>query len=87
MRKSTKIRNKKRMSPFTLAFQHCTRSTSYCTMKEKSNKRHKYPEGRNKIVMSNIPELGRSPGEEIGYPLQCSWVSLVAQLVKNPPAM
>ena len=31
--------------------------------------------------------LGRSPGEGIGYPLQYSWVSLVAQLVKNPPAM
>ena len=26
-------------------------------------------------------------GEGIGYPLQCSWVSLVAQLVKNLPAM
>ena len=23
----------------------------------------------------------------MGYPLQCSWASLVAQLVKNPPAM
>ena len=34
-----------------------------------------------------IPGLGRSPGEEIGYPLQCSWASLVAHLVKNPPAM
>ena len=30
---------------------------------------------------------GRSAGEGIGYPLQYSWVSLVAQLVKNPPAM
>ena len=30
-----------------------------------------------------IPELGRSTGEEIGYPLQCSWASCVAQLVKN----
>ena len=29
----------------------------------------------------------RSPGEGIGCPLQCSWASLVAQLVKNPPAM
>ena len=35
----------------------------------------------------SIPELGRSPGEGIGYPLQCSWASLVAQLLKNPPAM
>ena len=34
-----------------------------------------------------IPELGRSPGEGIGYPLQDSWASLVAQLVKNQPAM
>ena len=33
------------------------------------------------------PGLGRSPGEWIGYPLQCSWASLVAQLVKNLPAM
>ena len=34
-----------------------------------------------------IPGSRRSPGKGIGYPLQCSWVSLVAQLVKNPPAM
>ena len=34
-----------------------------------------------------IPGSGRSPGEEIGYPLQDSWASLGAQLVKNPPAM
>ena len=33
-----------------------------------------------------IPRLGRSSGEGIGYPLQYSWVSLVAQLVKNLPA-
>ena len=35
----------------------------------------------------SIPESGRSAGEGIGYPLQYSWVSLVAQLVKNPSAM
>ena len=35
----------------------------------------------------SIPGLGRSPGEGTGYPLQYSWASLVAQLVKNPPAM
>ena len=34
-----------------------------------------------------IPGLGRSAGEGIGYPLQYSWASLVAQLVKNMPAM
>ena len=36
---------------------------------------------------SSIPGSGRSPGEGIGYLLQYSWASLVAQLVKNPPAM
>ena len=35
----------------------------------------------------SIPELGRSPGEGIDYPLQYSWVSLVAQMVKNLPVM
>ena len=34
-----------------------------------------------------IPGLGRSPGEGTGYLLQYSWASLVAQLVKNLPAM
>ena len=34
-----------------------------------------------------IPELGSFPGEGIGYPLQYSWASLVAQMVKNLPAM
>ena len=33
----------------------------------------------------SIPRLGRSPGERIGYPLQYSWASLVAQAVKNSP--
>ena len=34
-----------------------------------------------------IPGSGRSAGEGIDYPLQYSWASLVAQLVKNPSAM
>ena len=36
---------------------------------------------------SLIPGSGRSTGEGIGYPFCFSWVSLVAQLVKNLPAM
>ena len=36
---------------------------------------------------SLIHGSGRSPGEGIDYPLQYSWVSLVAQTVKNLPAM
>ena len=36
---------------------------------------------------SSIPQLGRSPGEGVDYPFQCSWASLVVQAGKNPPAM
>ena len=36
---------------------------------------------------SSIPGLGRLAGKGIGYPLQYSWASLVAQLVKNPPVV
>ena len=35
----------------------------------------------------SIPGLGSSPGEGIDYALQYSWASLVAQTVKNLPAM
>ena len=34
-----------------------------------------------------IPRWGRSTGEGIGYLFQYSWASVVAQLVKNLPAM
>ena len=36
---------------------------------------------------SSVPGLGKSTGGGIDYPLQYSWASLVAQLVKNLPAM
>ena len=36
---------------------------------------------------SSIPGSGRYPGKGIGYPLQYFWVFLVAQTVKNLPAM
>ena len=34
-----------------------------------------------------IPGSERTAGDGIGYPLQYSWASLVAQPAKNPPAM
>ena len=37
--------------------------------------------------LGSIPGSGSSPGEGMGYPLQYSWASLLAQLVKNLPAM
>ena len=45
---------------------------------------------KNPLAMQETPSIpgsGRSPGEGIGYPFQYSWASLVAQMVKNPPAM
>ena len=44
-------------------------------------------EGMEERKMSHSSGWGRSPGEEMGYPLQYSWASLVAQMVKNLPAM
>ena len=37
--------------------------------------------------LGSIPGSRRSAGEGIGSPLQYSWASFVAQLVKNPLAM
>ena len=42
---------------------------------------------RNAGDPSLIPGSGRSTREGTDYPLQYSWASLAAQLVKNPPAM
>ena len=41
----------------------------------------------NIVFMTKLPGSGRSTGEGRGYPLQYSWASLVAQLVKNVPAV
>ena len=52
---------------------------------------HGFPVGKESSCTegdsSLIPGSGRSTGEEISNPLQYYWASLVAQLVKNPPAM
>ena len=37
--------------------------------------------------LGSIPGFEKSTGEGIGYPLQYSWASLVAQMVKNLPAV
>ena len=47
--------------------------------------------GKESTCNAGVPGLisgsGRFAGEGIGYPLQYSRASLIAQLVKNPPAM
>ena len=45
---------------------------------------------KDKLTFKNLLFFAchqRSAGEVIGYPLQYSWASLVALLVKNPPTM
>ena len=41
----------------------------------------------NAVDPSSVTRSGKYAEEGTGYPLQYSWASLVAQLVKNPPAM
>ena len=43
--------------------------------------------GKESTYNAGDSKSGRSTGEGIGYLLQCSWASLVAQRVKNLPAM
>ena len=43
--------------------------------------------GKDTRDVGLIPGSGRSFGKGNGNPLQCSWASLVPQMVKNPPAM
>ena len=47
--------------------------------------------GKESACIAGDPDLtpvsGSSTGKGIGYPLQYSWASQVAQLVKSPPAM
>ena len=49
------------------------------------------PGGKESACNAGDPSLilgsGRSAGEGIDYPLQYTWASLVAQLIKNPPVM
>ena len=37
--------------------------------------------------MGPFPGSGSSPGEGVGYPLQCFGTSLVTEMVRNPPAV
>ena len=46
-----------------------------------------FSEFKSTFFLLGDTNLQGSTGEGIGYPLQYSWASLVAQLVKNPPAM
>ena len=41
----------------------------------------------NAVDSTSIPGLERYTGEGKGYPLQCSWAFMVAQIVRKLPAM
>ena len=67
--------------PIAVSFQCMTKSTT-----NKKRRKKKKESASNAGDPGSISGLGRFAGEGIGYPLQYSWASLVAQLVKNPPA-
>ena len=64
-------------------------STSLIPGKHKSKPTNTYHLTFNIYLQETLVGfLGQEdPGEGIGYLLQYSWASLMAQLVKNPPAM
>ena len=73
------------LTPFTKINSHCIEELNY--EKGYSDSSVGKESTCNIGDTGSISELGRSPGEGIGYPIQLSWASLVAQLVKNLPAM
>ena len=62
---------------------NCTHLPCYCFLHSSAGKESTCSAGDHGL----IPGSGRSAGEGIDYPLQCSWASLVAKLVNNPSAM
>ena len=44
-------------------------------------------DGKESACNAGDLDLISGSGEGNGYPLQCSWASLVTQMVKNPPAI
>ena len=78
------------MGTETSGLQHCERR-DFCCFKTQCRGFPGSSAGKESACSAgdpgSIPGSGRSAEEEIGYPLQYSWASLAAQLVKNPPAM
>ena len=62
-------------------------SVSYSKLYGKYSEKEYKESACNAGDFGSIPGSGRYAGEGIGYPLPYFWASLVAQLVKNPPAM
>ena len=67
----------------TVLFVNYTNSVDISFPSSSAGKESTYNAGD----LGSTPGLGRSAAKEIGYPLKYSWASLVAQLVKNLPAM
>ena len=65
----------------------CIFSPIKCAHSTLNSKKKKKESTCNAGDPGSIPGSGRSTGEEIVYSLQYSWASLLAQLVKNLPAM
>ena len=85
MNKENKIGYRKQLSSFL------TNIDTRLSWLQKPNKYFPYMLGKESTFNGGdpglIPGSGRSTGEGRDYPLQYSWASLVAQLVRNLPAM
>ena len=85
MNKENKIGYRKQLSSFL------TNIDTRLSWLQKPNKYFPYMLGKESTFSGGdpglIPGSGRSTGEGRDYPLQYSWASLVAQLVRNLPAM
>ena len=60
---------------------------TYTGSQKKQENSRKTSTSASLITLKPLIVMGRSDGEGICYPFQYSWASLVAQMVKNPPAM
>ena len=83
-------RRKKKFVPVLLFHLRLQKLKSQCVIRAQGGFPHSFV-GKESTCNAGdsgcILELGRSTGEGIDYPLQDSWASLVAQLVKHLPAM
>ena len=66
---------------------HALQPTLRLSLKAQLVKNPPAMKGTLVLFLGPTPGSGRSPGEGKGYPLQYSFASVVAQLVKNLPAM
>ena len=75
------------MTKHTHTLSNCVKHTHSCKSEASLIAQLVKESACNEGDSSSIPGPGRSAGEWMGYPVQYSWASVVAQLVRNLPVM